>query len=309
MKILLFTFVLCTISKLAFSSDQVLILTSAYNRPDFVEMQYKTFRKFLSEDHELVVFNDANQPDLKKAIEATCFRLGIRCFNIPQKIHNQPYLKREKGEDFNLPAVRNANVVQYALNHLGFFHDGIVIIIDSDMFLTKPFSAKKLLKDTPIAGVPQSYQNNGIAISYLWIGLAFLDMTRLPNKESLNFNCGRIRGVPVDAGGYTYYYLQNHPEIKPTYFSMLHDSNLRCSNCQQNNQSTPCTHNLEKLLELGLDNDQISLLQNGFQNFEFGLNLTFLHYRGGSNWDHRSREFHETKTRLFSNYLNKITQD
>ena len=37
---------------------QILICTFAYNRPDFIEIQYLTFKKFLMDDFKLVVFND-----------------------------------------------------------------------------------------------------------------------------------------------------------------------------------------------------------------------------------------------------------
>ena len=41
------------------TQTKVLIFTYSYNKPEFIELQYKTFKKFLLDDHELIVFNDA----------------------------------------------------------------------------------------------------------------------------------------------------------------------------------------------------------------------------------------------------------
>lgn len=282
-------------------SEKVLIITSAYNRPDFIEIQHKTFEKFLKDEYEFVVFNDAREADLKSSIESMCLKLGIRCINIPQAIHSQPYLYRLPLENFNAPSVRNANVVQYALNNLGFSHDGIVAIIDSDMFLVKEFSIVDFLNGYQIAGVPQG-------IGYLWIGIAFLDMKNLPEKTSINFNCGKINTIPVDAGGYTYFYLKNHPEVSVRYFAPTHSSNLSCLECLRIDENYPCSHNTALLKKIGMDDYQIYFIQSGLQNVEFFIQGSFFHYRGGSNWDRRTQAFHENKTNLFNSYILKILE-
>ncbi len=284
-------------------AEKVLLITSAYNRPDFIEIQCKTFQKFLQDDYEFVVFNDASQRKLKKSIEEMCRKLGVRCVNIPQHIHDQPYLKREPGEKFHAPGVRNANVVQYALRNLGFSHDGIVAIIDSDMFLVKDFSIKKYLNEYQIAGVPQ-----GKEVQYLWIGIAFLNMSILPEKTTINFNCGKIKGVPVDAGGYTHHYLKSHPECKVRHFAPLHTPSLSCSECLKIHEYHACTHNRDLLERSGFDENQITALHSGLQNVEFFINGTFLHYRSGTNWDHKSAAYHELKTSLFNRYIEKILE-
>ena len=87
--------------------SKVLIITHSYNRPDFIELQQKTFAKFLKDEYEFVVFNDAeSNPDMFKKIEDTCKRCGIRCIKIPQAIHDKPYLHRWPGESNNHSCVR-----------------------------------------------------------------------------------------------------------------------------------------------------------------------------------------------------------
>ena len=40
------------------TKQKILIITHNYNRPDFIEIQSATFKKFLQDDYEYVVFND-----------------------------------------------------------------------------------------------------------------------------------------------------------------------------------------------------------------------------------------------------------
>ena len=84
-KIFLLTLLLsCTIT------PKVLIFTYAHNRPDFIEIQHKTFEKFLQDDYEFVVWNDANNNNMSKNIENMSKKYNIRCIRIPQEIHDRP---------------------------------------------------------------------------------------------------------------------------------------------------------------------------------------------------------------------------
>lgn len=297
---------MCLLFFLNFSVfPKILIFTYSYNRPDFIEIQYRTFKKFLKDDYEFIVFNDASTPEMEKQIMNTCEKFGIRCSRIPQEIHNRPYLQRWPGDDYNHPTVRNCNVVQYSLDTLGFFHDDIVMILDSDLFLIKEFSIKDYLNSHDIGGVLQLRYKDGIAsIRYLWIGLAFLNMATMPNKSTINFNCGRVDGIPVDAGGQTHYYLQNNPIAKVNYFNQMLFDDLKCDFCKQN-QYTSCLHIANILKELGLNDPLITLVQTGV-SMEIFLDAHFIHYRGGSNWDYQSPNFHANKTKHLTDFIQRI---
>lgn len=54
-----YLFSLVFLLQAAISAEKVLIITTVYNRPDFIELQAKTFEKFLKDDYRFVVFNDA----------------------------------------------------------------------------------------------------------------------------------------------------------------------------------------------------------------------------------------------------------
>lgn len=65
----------------------VRILTFHYNQPEFIEIQYKTLKKFLMDDFELIVFNDAKTPENEKGIENICNEHGIKCVRFKPEWH------------------------------------------------------------------------------------------------------------------------------------------------------------------------------------------------------------------------------
>lgn len=286
--------------------SQVLVITHAFNRPDFIPYQYHTFKKFLNDDYKFVVFNDAKDMNHKNKIEEVCHNLGIECVRIPQEIHNRPYLKRLPGEDYNNSCVRCANVVQYSLDVLGFDHDGIVMIIDSDMFLVKPFSLESFMTENQIdiAGVFQGRER----INYLWNGIVFMNMNTLPNKRTLDWNCGKVEEVSVDVGGHTHYYLKNNPNAKVYYTQQIHSDGLVCDTCR-GRHNAKCTHNDAILSKFNItDAKTINFLRAGPVNIEFFHHGAFLHYRGAG-WDLKTPQYHQIKTKLVHDYLEAILKD
>jgi hypothetical protein len=118
-----------------------------------------------------------------------------------------------------------------------------------------------------------------------------MNMPTLPNKRTLNFNCGWVAGTLTDVGGYTYYYLKQHPQIK-----VLYGSSTVFKECRQKLSTLPAQDPLAHFLEAPLDNP------------EFYVNFTFLHYRAGSNWDKKSAQYHEMKTKIFNKFILEILQ-
>jgi hypothetical protein len=294
--------ILCLFFFTSHINSKLLIFTYAFNRPDFIEIQKKTFDRFLTEEYEFVVFNDAKDIDLEKAIIQTCNRLNIKCIRIPQKIHDLPYLQRWPGEDFNHPGVRPANAIQYSLNEYGFNHNDYLLIIDSDCFLVKALDVRKYMQNCHLAGVPQSRGSN---IEYLWNGLVFMDCASMPNKKTINFNSGKVHDVSVDIGGHIHYYIQQNPNAKVKRIDCIHSSNFLCQECN-NFQKNSCKHNRAILEISNFDPKTINFIQSGISNFEFLLEHAFLHYRGGGNWDNQSDEYHANKTTLLNDYIDSI---
>ena len=121
--------------------SKILIITHNYNQPDFVEMQYTTFKHFMLDDFEYVVFNDAAKEPVGSQIDDMCKKYEIRCIRVPQT--NRAVVPKHT---FPQACTRHAQAIQYSMEALGFEHDDILMIVDSDMFLIKPFSARTFFR-------------------------------------------------------------------------------------------------------------------------------------------------------------------
>lgn len=290
------------------SFAKVLFITHSYNRPEFIEMQNKTFKKFMQDDYEYVVFNDANNEPMANQIFAACAQSNVRCIRVPQDIHTRPYLPRLPGDNFQQANIRHANCVMYSLNVLGFDHDGVVCILDSDMFLIRPISLEKYMEDKDIASFMKRAPNK---IFCLCPAFCIIAMNKIPEKRTLDFNTGRIKGWPVDSGGYTYHYLMKHPELKVTSASSLYSHQLFLGDNHLNRQAD---HSIPKEVKaafyenIGFNDIEVAFLLKKPDTFEFYLDNNFLHYRDGSNDTRQTPQYHANKFNMFNEFINLILQ-
>lgn len=231
----------------------VRILTFHYNQPNFVEIQYKTLKKFLKDDFELIVFNDAKTIENERGIEEVCNQYGIKCVRFKPEWHlTDPlntYLKARLQEEStvgnwgwnastpleeiaNNPSVRHSHVIQYALDHYGYDHDDIVVIMDGDNFLIKPLSIRELLDSNDIIGFNQRHDRWGtgrrrsqITVpknkEMLWVVFIAFYPRKLPSPRELQFHVDVIRNHSLlpnntigDTGAAVYKYLQKYPNLK-----------------------------------------------------------------------------------------------
>ena len=281
---------------------KVVIFTYVYNRPDFIEIQHLTFQKFLEDDYEFVVFSDAKEKNMARHIQNMCAKYGIKCIPIPQDIHTYAYLKRWPHEPSGSPTIRNVNGVMYSLRNYGFDHDDILVLLDSDMFLVKKLNIRKALEGYDMLAHEITYTG----LPYVWHAVIFLNMKTLPNVRTLDFNCGKIDDVPVDAAGQTYYYLHDNPEVRLKRIDAPCSSDFRCTACKYVSKHT-CTHMRNALKKAGFDDHQAAYFEESdFSQFLY--NGHFLHYRGASNWQANGKEYIQEKTNAFYKYISGIIQ-
>lgn len=288
---------------------KILIITHNYNQPNFVEIQYTTFKHFMLDEFEYVVFNDASKEPVASEIDQMCQNYGIRSIHVPQT--NRAVVPKHT---FPQACTRHAQAFQYSMEVLGFNHDDILMVVDSDMFLIKPFSPRSFLEGYDIAGAAWRVD----PVVYLWPGLMFFRMNVLPDRETMQFFPGKIKERAVDTGGYFYYYLEAHPDLKVLFFQegrMFVDRNLSlyisrpsssgqqcqagtqmCNACKQNHAKI-CSHTAAMLQERNFDQRIIdSVVAKKFPaNTEFMLNDTFFHYREGSGYLNRATTYYKTK--------------
>ena len=304
---------------------KLLIITHNYNQPSFIALQYKAFKKFLRNEFDYVVFNDATDPLLAEQIHDSCKKIAIPCYRVPQENRTSPYVKLNLNKGHFWAAARHGQAIQYSLDTCGFRHPGLVMIIDSDMFLIKTFDAEKLIDGYDIAGLRQVRDNT---ITYLWGGLLIFNMNNLQDKEKISFSNGLINGTYVDSCGFLHYYLKDHPRLKILYFEQNYrhflDNSLksymipsyyngnnfknwprymRCQDCTQKNQA--CSHRTKILQELNFSELIIEYVANQKMppKIEFVLKDTFLHYQDGTNYAQATAEFLSHKNELFFNFI------
>jgi glycosyltransferase involved in cell wall biosynthesis len=158
------------------------IVTLAYNRPDFIELQLNSLKKWVKEPFEYVVYD--NCPD--DAIKDECDRLGVTCK--PIKIFSA---------DASWCVGLSLDKMWKELQHT----KGKLWYVDSDMFLTD---------DLPNIQADMAYvpQHRG-EYSYPWTGLMYFNMDTLPYPEELQWAVNYdLKGT--DVGGQNHHYLRTN---------------------------------------------------------------------------------------------------
>jgi glycosyltransferase involved in cell wall biosynthesis len=314
------------------SFGAVRILTFHYNQSDFIELQHKCLKKFLKDDFELIVFNDAKTEENKKAIERVCFDLDLKCVRFEPKWHlKNPlniYLHQciqdpsvEKIWDWHAgttvqeiaqnPSVRHSHVIQFALDHYGYDHDDIVVIMDGDNFLIKPLSIRQLLGSHDLIGFNQLPDELGFlrkkgeftTPSHLitpWVVFIAFNPTKIPNPHALKFHVDVVKKQPHlppnrigDTGGAIYRYLEKYPHLKIETYPWQCSSVFRTS-------FTP-----QELRACGISDQLAQFIQAiAPGNVQFFLHEHFLHFGAVSVED----EDHEKKTAHLKSLIANLVQ-
>lgn len=262
------------------------IVTPVVNNPEFIEIQYHTFSKYIKGNFEFIVFNDAkdynhltNHGDttIRKKIQDLCEKLSIKCINIPSSSNDISTSHQN---------VLNNHILKYQKENPDKY-----LLVDSDMFLIDYFDIEKY--EIYECAIVLQYRPQG---KYFWPGLCYMDFTKIKNTELLNWN-----GAPnMDTGGMMKLWLEKQYDI---------------GNIQNNNNIYCITHlpggnwDKSKLPEKYLNNTKlIDFLSNDVRNkngkydcelFDNG----FLHYKGGSNWGRDGKNIHDTMTERLKTLL------
>lgn len=261
----------------------VTIITHVYNQPSFIRLHKKTFDAFIKEEYRYVVFNDASNADMSRLIQQTCAELNVECIRVPDHApHRQS------------PGHRHMDGIKFSLEQVGFEHDGIVMIIDSDMFPIRPISLYDYMADRDFIGGYQERHNDRIKIEYTSPCLVIMNMAQLPNKYTLNFDGNHVEGVACDVGGHSYYYFRDNPTVNVHMYTAVSKDFLPMD--------------AQALMALGYDLNSIDLLLNLKREygFEFHGDTNFIHfYAGGSNWPGYSPTFIDAKKVILNDFVDK----
>ncbi len=221
------------------------IYTFQFNNADFLEWQYKTFKRFLPQEHELICINNSyDKPHEKAAIQNKAEELGIPHY-FPEGVNHNEGAGRS-----------HQTALNWTWHNLIVNDQDTVIIVDHDMFPIREF---QLYPEYDVISV---MQGRGEHIKYFHPGIMIIHPT-LKDREQVDFIGTLIDGHHCDSGGNWYRYICNHAELKIKGLSMV---NI-CEE-HENTQLLPI-----ESIEGYYEDDPMQICED-----------FLLHGRGGSNW-------------------------
>lgn len=283
---------------------KVRIMSFQYNRPDFIRLQHESFSKFLTDDYELIVFNDAPSETLAIAIENECSKFGIQCVRYQQEWHyTDPLndvlwamgLQKDgwRGHTIEImsqrPSVRHNHVIQFALDHYGYHHDDVVAIMDGDMFAIRKFSIKEMINEYDVIGTQVN-----CSTPYLWVTFIAFIPNQLPNLQDFKLHHGIINGRIFEGAAHTYSYFERNPSVRVKMFPYLAVNSLS-------------EKSEEVCRDFKLTDEEIYFIKNKFviPCMQYHMDQNLLHYRGGSDPDEKR---YQTKKSILDDYLDIVFQ-
>jgi len=260
----------------------VKIYTFSHKRPDFIEIQLNSFKKYLDHEFEFVVFNNAGFDKNKtnyNAIWYICKKHNIKCIDIKLDneliehiINKHDEIPFNNNIQYTNSGIACAYPLCWAWKHIISPTNDKICIIDSDMFFVAKESIEQLLNQYDIVYKRQEVEGQR---GYMWNGISFINLNTIPNKENLDWWCGKVENIPVDVGGQTFHYLNKYPDLK--YFQL-------------------------KTTYIA-DDPSCDFHPSNYEYFGINNIETILHYRGGSNWDMKPTNYHINKTQWLKNKL------
>lgn len=236
------------------------IYSFQFNNPEFLEYQFKTFKRFIKEEHQLICINNSfDNHREREAIRQKALELNIP-HHVPRNVEHR---------------MGGGRSHQTALNWVwkNFIVDSndINMVIDHDIFLINEFRFDANYDLTVVM------QGRGNHIKYFHPGFMVINNT-LKDKETVCFKGEKIDGHDCDSGGNWHHYIMAHPDLK------IKDINL-VNICQEQG-------NIDVLPEAARseynESDCIQVCDNNI-----------IHFRNGSNWAHTgSKEFNRKKEQL-----------
>lgn len=247
------------------------IFTSVVNRPDFVILQDKLFKKFLKNEYKFHIVDDSVEPEISEQFEIAC------------SLNELEYYRKPPANKPMNPAQACAHTVQWTYDNIirKNHANDIVFFLDSDMFLIDEFDIEEYMEDAIIAGLPQVRGH----VTYMWNGIMFFNMPKIEDKD-IDFSDGIVEGEMTDVGGHTYWYFLR--------------TGIRMKKTDEECPVYPTHYN-----DIELQNEEVT---RGY-NVELHLDCKFLHYRAATNWHSNwkgSQDPLSKKTEMFNKIIESV---
>ena len=285
------------------------VLTPVLNNPTFIEIQYKTLKKYMKCDYEFIVFNDAkrfpdysnfNNPDIFDEIEETCKRLGIKSIPVDNQHH----------QSMTDAAIRCSDSYNFILDYQKKNPDKY-LVLDSDMFLIDYLNPHEHFNGYNSAVVLQSRnidtlrppKSDGLEYcpdsicNYFWNGIFYFDMNNLNSIDLLDWQ--PINGTDVGGRMWKWLKTQVSSEIPTAEQIRFTEKAFTDEKLYYIRHLWSCSWDSSELPDFLKNNTKvIDFIKNDPRNMngKFFCEIydnKFLHYRAGGNWRGEGMNLHK----------------
>jgi hypothetical protein len=181
-------------------SKPVKIYSIHYNKPEYIELQKKSFYKWVKFNYEFIVVNNAVDISLNESIKNKSNELGLRTINCNNIVSD-------------MSSISHQNSFKYIIDDI---EDGDnVMIVDHDLFVMNELN-ENYYKYFDMVILPQLRGN----VEYPWPGMIIFN--NIKKKNEISFESGLVENEYCDTGGKIYYYIKNNnlsvKKINESYF-------------------------------------------------------------------------------------------
>lgn len=176
---------------------KISIFSFAVNDKFPIDIQYRQFAKYVEDDFDFILFNDADVDKNENDINTICSYNNIKCVRVPQEIH------KVQNPSEGYAATLNWAVKEYATNN----SLEIIVLCHADIFPINKVSISKILENNMIASTMEYRVINDKTVNYLYPAFTIIDMKQLGKKvEMLDFGLD----VGLDTGGRTGQFVEDN---------------------------------------------------------------------------------------------------
>lgn len=177
---------------------KVSIFSFAVNDKFPIDTQYRYFQRYLKDDFEFILFNDASDPQISKNIETITSYNKITCVKVPQHIHK-----------IQNPSECYASTLNWAVH--SYAKDNgceVIVLIHSDVFPICNVSILDILGNNCVASTMEFRIIDGQGVNYFYPAFTIVNMKLLKNIHELDF--GLDSGL--DVGGKTKEFIKTNAD-------------------------------------------------------------------------------------------------
>lgn len=178
---------------------KISIFSFAVNDKFPLDIMHRQFKKYMKEDFDFILFNDAYDTQMEKNIDLITSWNNIPCERVPQSIHGL----QNPSECY--AATLNWAVRDYAVKN----NCEIVVLMHSDIFPICEVNIHDILGDNIIASTMEFRIMEGKGINYIYPAFTIINMKLLKNPNELDFGLD----TGLDVGGKTVPFIEKNKSL------------------------------------------------------------------------------------------------